>query len=245
VPLPAGAGGFAPSAIARAVEPRLARVARWEPITESLEGIGALPGDAQRQMSALRVGLESALTDRPTRVVLLASSRAREGTTTVTVQLATTLAREGRQRVLVMDLNVARPTVESEPGWLTTRLPAAMTMVSEGDEESAATIDALPVPAEAKEGAMYSPTLAREVLDALAPRYDWVLLDAAPALETPETAALAALADGVVVVIQAGRTKRPVVARMVDLLRKSGARVLGTVLNRRRLEIPDFIYRRL
>jgi Mrp family chromosome partitioning ATPase len=36
-----------------------------------------------------------------------------------------------------------------------------------------------------------------------------------------------------------------VVARAVELLRKSGARILGSVLNRRRMEIPGFIYRRI
>jgi Mrp family chromosome partitioning ATPase len=36
-----------------------------------------------------------------------------------------------------------------------------------------------------------------------------------------------------------------VLARAVDLLRRAGARVLGTVLNGRRLEIPGFIYRRI
>ncbi|MBI3538877.1 MAG: chromosome partitioning protein, partial [Candidatus Eisenbacteria bacterium] len=64
-------------------------------------------------------------------------------------------------------------------------------------------------------------------------------------LESPEATDFATLADGVVLVVRAGHTKRPVVARAVDLLRKSGARVLGTVLNRRRLEIPDFLYRRI
>jgi Mrp family chromosome partitioning ATPase len=53
------------------------------------------------------------------------------------------------------------------------------------------------------------------------------------------------VAEGVVVVVQAGRTKRPVLARSIELLRKAGGRVLGTVLNRRRLEIPGFIYRRI
>jgi Mrp family chromosome partitioning ATPase len=31
----------------------------------------------------------------------------------------------------------------------------------------------------------------------------------------------------------------------MEILRRSGANVLGTVLNRRRLEIPDFLYRRI
>jgi Mrp family chromosome partitioning ATPase len=56
---------------------------------------------------------------------------------------------------------------------------------------------------------------------------------------------VAPLADGVVLVVRSGHTKRPVVSRAVDLLRKSGARVVGTVLNRRRLEIPGFLYRRI
>jgi hypothetical protein len=31
----------------------------------------------------------------------------------------------------------------------------------------------------------------------------------------------------------------------VDLMNRAGGRVLGMVLNRRRLEIPEFIYRRI
>ena len=69
--------------------------------------------------------------------------------------------------------------------------------------------------------------------------------DGPPVLESPDAASLAAVADGVAIVVQAGRTKRPVLSRSVDLLRKAGAHVLGTVLNRRRLEIPGFIYRRI
>jgi len=49
----------------------------------------------------------------------------------------------------------------------------------------------------------------------------------------------------VVLVIRSGSTKRPVALRAAEMLRKSGVRVLGTVLNRRLLEIPDFIYRRI
>ena len=64
--------------------------------------------------------------------------------------------------------------------------------------------------------------------------------DPLPALELEDIAA-----DGIVLVVRSGHTKRPVVSRAADLLRKSGARVLGTVLNRRRLEIPDFLYRRI
>ena len=85
----------------------------------------------------------------------------------------------------------------------------------------------------------------RESLDAVASGYDWIVIDGPPVLESPDAATLGAVADGVVVVVQAGRTKRPVLARSVDLMNRAGGRVLGMVLNRRRLEIPEFIYRRI
>jgi Mrp family chromosome partitioning ATPase len=48
-----------------------------------------------------------------------------------------------------------------------------------------------------------------------------------------------------VLVIQVGRSKRPVLSRAADLLAKAGSRMLGSVLNRRVHEIPEFIYRRI
>jgi hypothetical protein len=50
---------------------------------------------------------------------------------------------------------------------------------------------------------------------------------------------------GTTVVVRSGRTKREVVQRSLDQLRKYGARVLGVVMNRQQYVIPEFIYRRL
>jgi non-specific protein-tyrosine kinase len=72
-----------------------------------------------------------------------------------------------------------------------------------------------------------------------------VVFDGPPVVESPEAGSLAAQVDGVVMVLHAGRIKRPVVTRAVELLRKNGGHVLGTVLNRRVHEIPGFIYRRI
>ena len=76
-------------------------------------------------------------------------------------------------------------------------------------------------------------------------RYRWVIIDAAPVLEAPETATLGTTVDTTVLIIQAARTKRGVVQRAMDVFAKAGAPVLGAVLNRRRHDIPEFIYRRL
>jgi Mrp family chromosome partitioning ATPase len=105
--------------------------------------------------------------------------------------------------------------------------------------------DLMPLSQDLLEAHTLTPDSLRESLDAIAGGYDWIVIDGPPVLESPDAATLGAVADGVVVVVQAGRTKRPVLTRSVDLLSRAGGRMLGMVLNRRRLEIPDFIYRRI
>jgi Mrp family chromosome partitioning ATPase len=218
-------------------------VARYVPRQESLADIGPLGDDVARQMTSLRVGIESALGANLPRTILILSSRAGEGATSVACQLAVSLAREGRQRTLLIDFHAQRPRIGGEDGWLARRTHAKRPDGS--NEGCAGCLDVLLLPDEVREAGSLSIPLAREILETLSSSYDWVIVDGPPALESAEAAALSPLVDGTVVVVHAGRTKRPVLTRTVDLLRKSGGRVLGTVLNRRRLEIPGFIYRRL
>lgn len=194
----------------------------------------ALPEDVQREMSALRVGLEAALGDRVPRVVAFHASVAGEGATSIARQFVLSLARGSEVPVLLVDANAQRPTWTAPRG----APPVAR-------DPEAARISVLPLAERhAAEGRILPGTL-RDAVDALAGGFEWIVVDGPPVLEAADAAALAAAVDGVVLVVQAGRTKRPVLARSADILRKSGARVLGTVLNRRRLEIPDFLYRRL
>ena len=215
--------------------------ARAEQVLPRIETtlVTELPEDVAREMITLRIGLESALEERSTRVVMFLSSVSGEGTTTVASQFATLLAGEGRTHALLVDFNLRRPGIAS-------RFAAA----SRGEEAqargSAPHTLAIGVPVAAESGGTtLTAAAARAFLTAISAQYDWVVVDGPPVLEAAEAAELAPLVDGVVVVVRSGHTKRPVVSRAVELLRKSGARILGTVLNRRRLEIPDFIYRRI
>lgn len=76
-------------------------------------------------------------------------------------------------------------------------------------------------------------------------QYSFVVIDAGASLAAPETALLASPAAGVVLVVRANRTRREVVQRAVEALRRAHCRVLGVVLNDRRYPIPSFIYRRI
>jgi len=207
-----------------------------------MRGRAHLPDDVVQQMTALRVNIEAALAESGKRAILFQCSQGGEGTSTVAHQFAATLARESGLRTLLVDANARHPSLEwdgSRHGVV--RIEARAAVADAGDDG----FDGLPLPEDVRETGVYAPGAFRAVLEACSRSYDWVVIDGPPLLEAPDATPLAGLADGVVLVIRAGRTKRPVLSRSVDLLRKAGARVIGSVLNRRRLEIPGFIYRRI
>lgn len=211
-----------------------------------LLGTVELGEDVVRAMATLRVSLEAALRDRPSRTVLFVGPQGGEGASTVALQFAQVLARDTRTRPLLIDCHVRRPAYEPDE---TGRCAVLDHRLMSGPAEQSAVVSpnlfVVPLSAELRQAGMIQPTELRELLDANITGFDWVVLDGPPVLDAPDSASLGSMADGVVMVLQAGRTKRPVLTRAADLLAKSGSRLLGSVLNRRVLEIPEFIYRRI
>jgi capsular exopolysaccharide synthesis family protein len=72
----------------------------------------------------------------------------------------------------------------------------------------------------------------RELLDIAQRRFDLVIVDTPPLLAVTDAAVLGSMVDGVVLCLHAGRVQRGEARASSDRLRVSGARVLGTVLNR-------------
>lgn len=76
-------------------------------------------------------------------------------------------------------------------------------------------------------------------------RYDWIFLDT-PALDAGiDAAMISSVADGTVVVVNAGAVRWQVVRHAVDQISAHQGNVFGVALNKRRYVIPDFIYRQL
>jgi Mrp family chromosome partitioning ATPase len=211
-----------------------------------LQGALELSEDVVREMTTLRVTAESALGDRLPRTLMFVSPQGREGTSTIALQFVQTLARDATARPLLVDGHVRRPVLEEDPvrrvALLDSRL---LPRDAPGTGILASNLTVVPASDALRRAGVYSSSAMRELFEAYGPGHDWIVVDGPPVLDSPDAASLAGQVDGVVIVVEAGRTKRPVLTRSVDLLRKAGARVLGSVLNRRRLEIPDFIYRRI
>jgi Mrp family chromosome partitioning ATPase len=76
-------------------------------------------------------------------------------------------------------------------------------------------------------------------------RFGLILIDSPPATTSPDGFSAFRRADGVIIVVEADKTRWPVVQSVKDKILQHGGRVLGVVLNKRKYYIPEFIYRRL
>ena len=240
--------------------PSAAPVATLEPaFLPRIDSVPALamPPEVLRQMAALRVGIESALEGQKTRVVMFLGAMGGEGVSTVAAQFASALAAESRGASLLLHARAPRrapsgtraPAVTSAARAQAPRVARAVES-PRGPEGPPAGRGPAPLsvavlgddPGRASHRA---PAAMRSTMAALAAQFVWVVVDGPPVLEAAESVDLGPLVDGVVLVVRSGHTKRPVALRAAEMLRKSGVRILGSVLNRRHFEIPDFIYRRI
>jgi len=72
----------------------------------------------------------------------------------------------------------------------------------------------------------------RDLMEAMRRETDAVIMDSPPALVVTDATLLAALADGTVLVAEAGRTRSAALRQAVDGLSRATDRLLGVVLNK-------------
>jgi Mrp family chromosome partitioning ATPase len=85
----------------------------------------------------------------------------------------------------------------------------------------------------------------RSMVSSVSAGFELVILDLPPVNASVIGPALAKAVDGVVLVVEAERTRAQSVRATHKTLAMYGANVLGVVMNKRRFHIPSFIYRHL
>jgi capsular exopolysaccharide synthesis family protein len=171
--------------------------------------------------------------ERGLKTLIVTSALPNEGKTTTVVNLALTLGDFFARRVLLIDGDLRQPSIHR-----TLTLPNACGL-SDVLLSDRADIPLLQVsanltvlPAGADHNAMPALTSDRmeDLVEQLAPRFDWVLLDAPPVQLMPEAHLLAGLTGAVLLVVGAGSTPSPVVNRAIAALGRD--RIVGLVSNR-------------
>lgn len=84
---------------------------------------------------------------------------------------------------------------------------------------------------------------ARRLLECLRQRFSYILISAPPLTTHSDGILFAHSSDGIVLVVEAGRTRRTATNHVVQELTSAGTAVLGIVLNNRTFPVPEWLYR--
>jgi len=82
-------------------------------------------------------------------------------------------------------------------------------------------------------------------VDALRVSFDNILVDCGSVKDSTDAALLGSSVDGVVIVVNAGESRRDEILNSQRMIENAGGKFLGFVLNKRRYPVPEWLYRRL
>ncbi|MFQ6015638.1 MAG: CpsD/CapB family tyrosine-protein kinase [Anaerolineae bacterium] len=185
----------------------------------------------------LRTNLEFSSLDRSLRTMVVTSAGPEEGKSTTLANLAVTLAQAGKQVILV-DCDLRRPSQHQIFGVRNDRGFTTMLVVDEAmknpplQDTRAPGLRLLPSgPLPPNPSELLGSQRMEEIIASLTKNADIVLFDAPPVIAVTDAAVLASKVDGVLLVINAGKTKRDHAQKAKALLEKVNARLVGAVLN--------------
>jgi capsular exopolysaccharide synthesis family protein len=186
---------------------------------------------------ALRTGVHVAGLVSPIRKLMVTSARPSEGKTFVAANLAISLAQTGA-RVILVDVDLRKPSqhylfdMMLDPGFTNLVIDPHTQIDDVLQPTSVANLQVMtcgiipPNPAE-----LIGSQRAAEVIEQLAQQADIVIFDTPPAATVTDALVIAPRVDAVLQVVLSGATRIDVVRRCKTLLERSGARLLGPVLN--------------
>ena len=196
----------------------------------------ARPNPVLEGVRLLRSRLYHIARETPLGVIAVTSAGPQEGKSTIAVNLAITLAMDGK-RVVLVDTDLRRPSLYK---YFSLSREVGLTSVVTGthtlDEALCATsyaqvhvLPAGPLPHNPPE--MLNLPQTRALFRELAERFDVVILDAPPIAGLSDTLVLTAAVNGVLLVVSADRTRRGLLQLCLSTLEQIGAPLLGIVLN--------------
>lgn len=205
---------------------------RWEPEAALSEAYRTL-------RSSVLLGLDDSM-----KRILLTSAQPQEGKTTLSLNLACSLAQLGRS-VLVIDADMRRPDcdrqlgVEAETG-LSEYLRGEVALDGLIQPTAVPGLSLLPSGRSTSTASdlLYSPRLPG-LLSEMGERYDHVVVDSPPSLALSDARTIARLVEGVILVVS-DKTERGSLIRTKQSFDDAGVPFLGFVMNRVNLDYLDY-----
>jgi capsular exopolysaccharide synthesis family protein len=193
-----------------------------------------------------RTSIQLSSTSRESRVIAVTSCQPAEGKSTLSMNLAATLAQGGKKVVLV-DTDMRRPSVYwrlglSDKKGLSEFLTGLESLAEITQTHKTLTnLDLIPsgicppLPAD-----LLASDQMKQFVQLLRERYDYVIFDTPPALSVTDPLIVASLSDGLVLVIRQGYCTRAMLLRAAEIFRDVEVKVYGFVLNGVDPNLPEY-----
>lgn len=189
----------------------------------------------------LRTNIQFSSLDKPIQTLLATSTAPDEGKSTTLANLAVTIA-QAEQRVILVDCDLRRPSVHTLFG-LPNEQGLTSAILAQGDAPlplQATSVPGLSVltsgPLPPRPADLLGSRRMEQIIEQLRNAADIVLFDTPPVVAVTDAAVLATRVDGVLLVLQAGQTRRDRAREARQKLEKVKANIIGVVLNNAKLE---------
>jgi protein-tyrosine kinase len=205
---------------------------------------------AMEQYEILKTNLLSRYPDGSLKTILFTGSAKGNGVSTTVINFAITLAKDSQRGILLLEVNLRAPNfhklfkIDHVHG-------LSDLITNNGEMTSPIKIDLGNLyvlgcgERHSEPIALFESRQFDEFLKVMRERFDYVILDAPPVHDFPENLILSSKVDGVILVIESGKTRRHAAIKAKKKLEEAGAKLLGIILNKRKYYIPEFIYKRL
>lgn len=189
--------------------------------------------------NALAVNVTNIIPGGETKLVCVTSAKPGEGKTTVSANLATTLAQNGA-KVLVVDVDLRRPSLHKQFG-LERGLGLVDVLVCKAKFEDVVIHSSNPgLNVDIVTAGMSTPAPVRlltseefnKFIESVKGKYDWVVLDSSPVNLIADALVVVPKANGAVLVVDTTKTDYTDINRVLDSIRGAKGTVLGIVMNK-------------
>ncbi|EJM12107.1 hypothetical protein PMI22_05359 [Pseudomonas sp. GM21] len=197
--------------------------------------------------------LTSTVLDQDLRILLLTAANPGAGTTTSALVLASQLAQMSSGQVLLVDASESSTNLTQQLGlgkergfrdliFNTQTPPLLQDCVV---NVASLPFDILPNGRYARGTEHLTAESMSPLLDQLTSQYRFVVIDGDAVYSAADTLVISTQVDGVIMVVRAEDTRWEVAQAAVQRLTQAGAKLVGSVFNRRKYYMPKWLYKNL
>ncbi|MEM4993356.1 CpsD/CapB family tyrosine-protein kinase [Priestia sp. SB1] len=199
------------------------------------------------QYRTIRTNIQFSNVDQDIKTIVVTSSGAEEGKSTTASNLATVYAQQGL-KVLLIDADLRKPTghytfrLENHIGLtnVLTRQSTLAQAIQESEIPHLSVLTSGPIPPNPSE--LLASAQMAELLKEMKEQFDMIIFDTPPILAVADAQILANQVDGTILVVSSGKTEKDAALKSKELLSNAKGKLLGVVLNNRRVEEGNYYY---